>query len=476
MYKNIHADYQSKQVHIWDDVEGHIIHPLNEFNYAYKLISEDEADTRDSNVYKTIEGKWVKRVKNPSWKSREQGLLIEHDIPITTRVLLEKYGNDVEPPSNLNVFNFDIETEMTDQFPDWKDPQNAITSIAFFNSNTDEFVCLIWDEENTLDEITTEFGGYNVQVYPFATEEELLETFLAFFKLLEPDILTGWNINGFDVPYLYNRMVRVIGEGIANQLSPIGSVHYDDYKNRYKIAGISCLDYMDLYKKFEMSKSPSYKLDAIGREEVGLGKIHYTGTLDTLFKSDINKFIEYNVNDVLIVKKLDEKLDYINVSVGLCHQGHVPYEDVYQSSRYVEGAIIDFCRQNRIVTKNKPVRDPDYPGIPGAYVRPPVVGRYEYIYDLDLTSLYPSTIISLNVSPETKVGKIFNWNNDKWLDVENNKDVIISGIYRGQEFETKLGELKELLEGSNCSLSANGILYTLDFVGFLPRILIKWFD
>lgn len=475
MYKNIYCDYNDKLVHIWDDEEGHIVDSLKEYDYAYKIISEDEAKTRDFNVFQSIEGKWCKRVKNPTWKSREEGMLIEHDLPLTTKILLEKYPNNENPSTGHNIFNFDIETEIKGQFPDWKNPQNKITAISFHNSNTDEFVCLILDEDETLEESEGVYGGNKVKVYPFKTEYELLETFIAFYKYMKPDILIGWNCLMFDIPYLYNRTIVVCGEYLANMLSPISKVYYDEYKNRYIIGGVSCLDYMDLYKKFEINKSPSYRLDAIGKHEVGLGKINYRGTLDDLFREDINKFIEYNVNDVLIVKKLDEKLDYVNIAIGLCHQGHVPYEDVFQSSRYIEGAIINFCRNEGIVTKNKPVRDPDYEGVKGAYVREPIIGRYDYVYDLDLTSLYPSTIISLNSSPETKVGKLYNFNFQTWLH-KTKLDGEITGVYKGDEFVTTYRDLKDLLEGSNCSLSANGILYTLDFIGFIPKILIKWFD
>ena len=126
---------------------------------------------------------------------------------------------------------------------------------------------------------------------------------------INPTILSGWNIDGFDVPYLYRRLARVLGQEEANRLSPIGHAYFHPFKKRIVIAGVSCLDYLVLYKNFTYSVEPTYRLDAIGRKEVGIGKIEYEGNLDDLFSSDIEKFIEYNLNDVKIVVEIDKKME-----------------------------------------------------------------------------------------------------------------------------------------------------------------------
>ena len=165
---------------------------------------------------------------------------------------------------------------------------------------------------------------------------------------------------------------------------------------------MSCLDYLSLYKLFTYTQQSSYRLDYIGQLEVGLGKIEFDGTLQDLYETDIDKYIEYNLNDVIIVKKLDDKLKLIELARGISHVGRTPYEDVYFSSRYLEGAILVYLKNIGVVAPNKALdarekmnRDGNQK-FTGAYVKDPNPGRYEWVYDLDLTSMYPSVIMSLN--------------------------------------------------------------------------------
>jgi DNA polymerase elongation subunit (family B) len=171
-----------------------------------------------------------------------------------------------------------------------------------------------------------------------------------------------------------------------------------------------------------MGEEPSYTLDAISTKEIGKGKIKYEGSLDALFKNDINKFIEYNLNDVILVKEIDDKLKYIELTRSICHKGHVPYSAIFASSRYLEGAILTYMKELGVIAPNKPINidddtddtdddeEDDTEGkFAGAYVKPPVPGRYEWLTCLDATSLYPTTIMTLNISPETKIGKILDW-------------------------------------------------------------------
>ena len=151
-------------------------------------------------------------------------------------------------------------------------------------------------------------------VESFHSEEELLQRFYQKYLEINPTILSGWNIDGFDIPYLYNRTKRVMGDSFT-KLSPIGEVYYNENKRRFKIAGVSCLDYLSLYKWFTYTQQSSYRLDYIGQLEVGLGKIEFDGTLQDLYETDIDKYIEYNLNDVIIVKKLDDKLKFIDLGV-----------------------------------------------------------------------------------------------------------------------------------------------------------------
>jgi DNA polymerase elongation subunit (family B) len=216
---------------------------------------------------------------------------------------------------------------------------------------------------------------------------------------------------------------------------------------------------------------------------LGRGKIEYEGSLDDLFENDLEKFIEYNIVDVDLVVAMDEKLQFIELCRAVCHAGYVPYEDYIYSSKWLEGACLGYLKKKGLVATNKPrdrkermqaLKDNNQEKFIGAYVKEPIVGKYDWIYDLDLTSLYPSIIMTLNISPETKVGKVEGW------DAEEN----IRGVdktYRvvgkdGDEYSYSSQELKEVIKDSNLGIAANGVLYTQDKPGLIADILNDWFE
>jgi hypothetical protein len=233
------------------------------------------------------------------------------------------------------------------------------------------------------------------------------------------------NCDDFDIPYLYNRLSKVLGKEYAKQLSPIGIVTYNKHRRRFFIAGVSCLDYMLMYKTFTFGQRVSYSLEAISQFELGHGKIKYKGTLDRLFKEDKQKFIEYNLNDVILVVEIDGKMRFIDLARTLSHKGHIPFEDVFFSSRHLDGAILTYIKNKGLVAINKPPRvdsddetlyadskdndEDDEETFKGAYVKEPIPGIYRWVVDLDLQSLYPSIMRTLNISPETKMMKIKNF-------------------------------------------------------------------
>ena len=158
------------------------------------------------------------------------------------------------------------------------------------------------------------------------------------------------------MPYLYNRACKVVGSDIANLISPIREVKWNKHRKRFMFAGVSCLDYLALYKLFTYTQLSSYRLDAVAEHELSEKKVEYTGTLNDLYENNINKFVEYNIHDVRLVKRLHDKLDLIDMARGVCHVGHVPYEDVYFSSRYLEGAILVYLKNLGIIAPNKPTK------------------------------------------------------------------------------------------------------------------------
>jgi len=389
--------------------------------------------------------------------------------------LVDKYTDSDDVSEGHRVMFFDIEVEVTQGFPDVNRADNTITSIAFYDVLTKQYYCYVLDKENKVN--TGLFG--NSTVIKFQDERDLLKAFYTKYLEISPTIISGWNSDRFDVPYLYNRTIRLLGQEAANCLSPIGIVEFQKHRGTYKIAGVSSLDYLELYKKLTFGERSSYRLDDIGELEVGIKKVSYEGTLNDLYDNDRNRFVEYNINDVLILQELDKKLDFIDIARAICHLGHVPYEDVYYSSRFLEGAILVYLKKVGIVAPNKVKANRQLMDgndkFTGAYVQDPQKGKHEWVYDLDITSMYPSIIMSLNISPETKLGKLDSWDVEPFLKGVD-KTYTINNKYGKETAKLTTAEFKNFLNDNNVSVSSNGVLYTQDRRGLIPTLLEKWFD
>jgi len=460
MYQNIYYDRKSNTMHVWDDKFGH-----QTFRYKKYAYVKNKAGTSVS-----LYGDKLKRVTD--WDP-EQPELFESDVNPEIRVLVDNYTNSDEVSEGHRTMIFDIEVEVTNGFPDIYKAENKITAIGFNDCFLDKYYCYVLDEAGKLND---DFDD-DVIVKSFTTEYDLLYQFFIKYKEIQPTILTGWNVEFFDITYLYNRAQQIVGQEIANFLSPVGKVQWSEFIKRYKIAGVSVLDYLGLYKRFTFSEQPSYRLDAIGEYEVGERKVAYEGTLNELYENDLKKFVEYNIQDVRLIKKLDDKLDFIGIARGLAHLGHVPYENVFMSSRYLEGAILVYLKKNNIVAPNKPKKfdRTKLEKFVGAYVQEPQRGKHDWVYDLDITSMYPSCIMSLNISPETKLGKIEGWNPTEFLSKTNKKTYSITHNSKvlGRYTET---ELKNMLDNEEVGVATNGVMYRSDKNGLLPALLRKWFD
>lgn len=413
--------------------------------------------------------------KSYTWKDEDPKDLFESDVPKMTRVLVDLYTDDDTPSEGHKVLTFDIEVEMESGLPHTVEAQNTITSIAAYDNITQHYTVYVLDKFNALDE---EIDIDETTVLSFDNEQNMLEAFLTYWESLSPTIVTGWNIDFFDIPYLYNRMKNLLGRPMANRLSPIGEVYFSKYRNRFFLGGVSCLDYLGLYKKFTYTDQPSYSLNHISNVELGRGKIEYSGNLDDLYRNDIHKFIKYNIVDVELVVELENKLQYIDLARGICHAGRVPYESYVYSSQYLEGAILSFLKNKNLVSCNKPSdREKRMADIAsgveekftGAFVKDPIVGKHEWVYDLDLTSLYPSIIMTLNISPETKIGKVENWDVEKHVKREE-----IDWIVNGNRVDSE--KFREFLTETGHSIAANGVIYKQDIRGCIPEILDVWFN
>ena len=362
MYQNIYVKRTktNSEVHLWDDKTGY-----SKFQYKPYAYLKSQSGT-----YRSLYGDKLKKVNFWTGDDLKNKRVFESDVPIETRTLVDMYQDSEEPSIGHREVYFDIECEVTDGFPDPQRAENKITAIALYDKTMDSYHCYVLGNVPNTDVVES-----------FQSEEELLQRFYQKYLEINPTILSGWNIDGFDIPYLYNRTKRVMGDSFANALSPIGEVFYSEHKRRYKIAGVSGLDYLSLYKLFTYTQQSSYRLDYIGQLEVGLGKIEFDGTLQDLYETDIDKYIEYNLNDVIIVKKLDDKLKLIELARGISHVGHTPYEDVYYSSRYLEGAILVYLKNIGVVAPNKDLDARDKMNrdgndkFTGAYVKDPNPGK-----------------------------------------------------------------------------------------------------
>jgi len=472
MYQNIYYERQKNLIHLWDDKSGYQTFPYRK--YAYKKDPYGE--------YRSMYGD--KLTKIGKWEKDEAEDLFESDVPETTRVLVDIYDNDL-PSNGHRVLTFDIEVEMISGLPNTKEAKNEITAIAAHDGATKLYDVFVLDKERKVKNNSNNFNkdGREVNVHIFDNERNLLYAFLNYYEEINPTILTGWNIDFFDIPYLFNRIKNVCGEGNAKRLSPIGECFWSPYREKWSFGGVSILDYINLYKTYTYTLEASYTLNYIATKELGRGKVEYEGSLDDLFENDLEKFIEYNIVDVDLVVAMDEKLQFIELCRAVCHAGFVPYEDYIFSSKWLEGACLGYLKKKGLVATNKPkdrkermqaLRDNNEEKFIGAYVKEPIVGKYDWIYDLDLTSLYPSIIMTLNISPETKVGKIQNWDAE-----ENIRGV--EKIYKlvgkdGDTYEYTTQELKEVIKDSNLGVAANGVLYTQDKPGLIADILNDWFQ
>lgn len=401
-------------IHEWSD-EGYIKTPFK--RYAYKI---DEKGT-----FKTITGEHVKKVHRWNKDDVEKGLIFESDIKPEMRYLVDKYPDSEVPSDNHRLMMFDIETDSSNGFSKGMDAEGAITAIAYYTDFNKKYKVLLVDNTDEISNTKLDVDGRDCDVEIFTTESDLLNAFLQDYTNINPTIISGYNSDDFDVPYIYNRLKKVLGKEYAKRLSPIGIVNYNKIQKRFVIAGVSHLDYMKLYKTFTFGQRPSYSLDNIAMFEIKKGKIKYDGSLDKLYRENKQKFIEYNLNDVILMVEMDEKLKFIDLAKGIAHKGRVGLEDIYFSSRYLDGAILVYIKNLSMVTTNKPVNelydndgekiveeindDDDEGTFTGAFVKEPIPGFYKWLIDLDFASMYPAILRTLNISPETKLFKIKNF-------------------------------------------------------------------
>ena len=476
------------KIFLWE--ENSELQVIDYNNDAYQECDPEKASKVGLNgePLKLINARSWKFSKNPNYSSQNTPNLHFHDMSVAQKFLVERYGiNDVPSVGHRELF-FDIECEiggaLTEEYIQ-RAPM-PITSIAWWDKKADEWAIIILDRKNQLKDIKLE----NKKVIACSTEKILLKKFVEIIRDIDPDILIGYNSDYFDVPYLYHRMCNVIGKDWADQLSPVGQVQSKAYTKYFyrkdqfvKIIGVESLDYMRLHKKYSWKDEPSWKLDAIGEKYTGLNKIEYDGTLDDLFEQDIHKFIEYNFRDVEILKLLDEKLQYIALTKNLAHKGKHNYEEVYMNSITQDGAISAYLLSKNIIPPAKTFKQEKKEGYAGGYLFCPKAGLYKYMFDEDLTSLYPSIIMTINIGKETLVARIIDEddrNNRLGLndlkEMDPDKKLYIEDYTSKKRSYQKARKIVNIIESKNLAVSANGSMFRTDKESVLSTILQKWFE
>jgi len=485
-YKNITTTSLGKnrhQITLWTD-DG--VEQYEFQNYAYEKCYEKDS------THTSLKGEPLKKV---TYWERDNPFIHYHDMPIHQKFLIDKYGINDEPSTSHKEIFFDIEIEMGGALtPEYiKRAPKPVTSIAWWYKQEDKWYILILDKEGKIPSSTVG----NKQIISVPNERELLTKWLNYLNKIQPDILIGYNSDYFDIPYLYWRMYHQLGERKANSFSPIGKIKEPSFQGTdgntifdpdqpIRIEGLYSLDYIRLHKKYSMSDEPSYKLDALGEKYCKLGKIEYDGSLDRLFETDKEKFIEYNFRDVEILKALDAKFNYIGLTKNLAHKGKIHYDDVYQSSKIHDGAISAYLLSEGIVPPSRDRNLMSKKNYAGGYLFCPKAGLYRYMFDEDLTSLYPSIIMSLNIGKETLVGRILDFNdrnnrlglNDLQADEEDQLRNMewFTNQNKFNKIDWTSSKLVKLLTQYNLAISANGVIFRTDTPSVLSTILAKWFE
>ena len=485
MYQAIHYDFKEHTYYLRDDQTG-----WNQFQYQPTFWKR--VDEWQENAKPVLTGGWAVPTKK---FDKDNPNILEKDINKELMVLRELYYkfDDVVPEWH-NIVYLDIEIEMGGALtPEYiKAAPMPITSVALIDVTTKQKICLILDKSKEI----KEYNQDGKHIIPCGSEKELIKRFLDKLEELDPTIICGYNSEYFDIPYLYFRIKQQVGEDEVSRLSPIKKVNYQEFagENQITIGGVNHLDYMLLHKKYIMKEEPSYKLGDIGEKYVSLGKIEYEGNLNTLFKNDVNKFIDYNLRDVEIIEALEGKLKFIDLTIMISHICNIPYESIYFNTVMNEGAILKYLRREGIISPNKPTtHNPSLKNAnvsyAGGYLLEPIPGLYFDVIDLDFTSLYPSIIKSLNLGIETLVGRIKvehnttyeqNHSLEKLKERDPNEMVTIEKLnkenYTLKSAKIKLGDLINYIEKNEHTISASGAIFRTDEQSVVAKILEGWFE
>ena len=414
--------------------------------------------------YKTLDGQYVAKVK-PGTVRETKEFLRQYEFVDNFQVFgnerfIYQYISDKYPQdevkfdiSKIRLYTMDIETKSENGFPDVESADQEMLLISMQNYNTKEIIT--WGQG------PFKLKQGNHYYKQFNNEFDLLNDFISWWMKNTPDIVTGWNIQMFDIPYLAKRLYRVLGDKVARRLSPWGLCSPKELyiKGRrhivYDIGGITQLDYLDLYKKFTYTNRESYRLDYIAQVELGQKKLDHSeyDTFNDFYTNGWQKFVEYNIIDVELVDRLEDKMKLIELALTMAYDAKVNYNDVFYQVRMWDNIIYNYLKKRDIVIPPKlsEQKDEKYAG---AYVKEPKPGKYDWVVSFDLNSLYPHLIMQYNISPETL--------RDERHPTVSVKDILEKNL----TFEMH----------KDNSVCANGAMYRKDKRGFLPELMEKMYN
>ena len=451
--------------------------------------------------------------------------LFESDVPVVFRCLSENYLKADVPKLHTCFFDIEVDFDPEKGFSPTTDPFNPVTAISLYLDWQDTLVTLVIAPKHMSPETAQEICNEFENCMLFTNEKDMFDV---FFQLIEDaDVMTGWNSEGYDIPYMVNRVTRVMSKDDTRKFCLMGQLpkarEYERFgksETTYDLVGRIHMDYLQLYKKYNYESRHSYKLDAIGEMEVGENKTQYEGTLDQLYNKDFKKFIEYNRQDTMLVYKIHNKLKFLELANQLAHENTVLIPTVMGSVAMIEMAIFNEAHERGLVVPDKKRKNEnaeETQPAAGAFVATPKRGMHEYVGAVDINSLYPSVIRALNMAGETIIGQVRQTLTDKYmLDKgkqlaslkkrfkEGDDDVTgailwenLFGVLEytsimnqergtmltidyedGRSIEYSAAEIWKMIFDSNrpWMLSANGTIFTYEKEGVVPGLLSRWYS
>ena len=417
--------------------------------------------TKKETKHRTLDGRYAKPVRFDSVREARNFVEKYKEVPnfevhgydrYLYQFISQEFPNEVDYDfKKMNIMSLDIEVACENGFPNVKECAEEMLSITVQDYQTRKLkVFGTRPYKNTRDD---------VEFILCDGESHLLRCFLDYWIQNFPDILTGWNVDGYDVPYICGRLERLFGEKEMKLMSPWGHVKREEIEVKgreqifYRMSGINVIDYLDLYKKFTYTNQESYRLDHIANVELGQKKVAHDefDNFKQFYTQDWQKFIDYNIVDVELVSRLEEKMKLIELAVALAYDAKVNMQDVYYQVRMWDTLIYNFLNDKGIVVPPGKRSDKDEK-YAGAYVKEPIPGKYDWVVSFDLNSLYPHLIMQYNISPETLV-------EHRHPSATVNK-ILSQTIDVPKEY----------------ALCANGAQYRKDIHGFLPEMMKKIYD